>query len=90
MIDEYTFASRSVTVHLVRGVIGLSLLIVAFALIPVIGAVSLLIAPLGVVALRGCPTCWALGLAQTISRGRLERACEDGVCRPMAPVRTSA
>ena len=89
MIDEYTFASSSVARHLVRGVLGLGLLVAAFALIPVIGAVSLLIAPLGVVALRGCPTCWALGLAQTISRGRLERACEDGVCRPTAGVRTT-
>lgn len=37
-------------------------------------------APLGLVAFRGCPTCWVIGLVQTVSRGRLERRCADGVC----------
>ncbi|MET9514834.1 hypothetical protein [Streptomyces sp. NPDC002994] len=36
--------------------------------------------PLGVLALRGCPMCWTIGLMQTISRGRLRRSCEDGQC----------
>jgi hypothetical protein len=50
------------------------------------GPISLLLAPLGVVALRGCPTCWLVGLTQTISRGRLERSCvEDQGCRLSYP-----
>lgn len=59
------FASSSVPRHLVRGVLGLSALVAAFALIPVVGPLALLVAPVGVVLLRGCPTCWALGLVQT-------------------------
>ena len=75
-----SFASASLTRHLVRGAIGFSGLIGAFALIPVVGPTSLLLLPLGVVALRGCPTCWTIGLIETISRGRLQRDCADGQC----------
>ncbi|MEU9852623.1 hypothetical protein [Streptomyces sp. NPDC047974] len=74
------YASRSVPRHLARGALGFGLVIGAVALVPVTGPVSLLAAPLALVAFRGCPTCWAVGLAQTISRGRLERRCADGVC----------
>jgi hypothetical protein len=35
----------------------------------------LLLAPVGLVALRGCPMCWTVGLMQTISAGRLRRSC---------------
>ncbi|PXX63977.1 hypothetical protein DFR70_105159 [Nocardia tenerifensis] len=76
-----TFASSSLSRHLARGVAGFGALIGAFALLPWAGPVSLLLAPVGFVALRGCPTCWAIGLLQTISRGRLRRSCEDGQCR---------
>jgi hypothetical protein len=79
--NEKSFASRSVPVHLARGAIGFGLLAGSVALIPVVGLFSLLLAPVGVVALRGCPACWAIGLAQTISRGRLERSCVDGRCQ---------
>ncbi|MEU2064901.1 hypothetical protein [Streptomyces sp. NPDC013455] len=74
------YASKSVARHLVRGVIGFGLIVGSIAMVPVAGPVTLVAAPLGLVALRGCPTCWAVGLAQTISRGRLERTCVDGVC----------
>lgn len=77
--DE-TFASTSVPRHLARGVLGFGALIAAFALLPVTGPLSLLLAPVGFVALRGCPTCWVIGLAQTLSRGRLRRECAEGRC----------
>ncbi|WP_437097182.1 hypothetical protein [Streptomyces sp. enrichment culture] len=74
------YASKSVTRHLARGAIGFGLIIGSIALVPVAGPATLLAAPLALVAFRGCPTCWMVGLAQTISRGRLERQCVDGVC----------
>ncbi|MFF0474842.1 hypothetical protein [Streptomyces sp. NPDC004284] len=74
------FASSSVPRHLARGVIGFGLVIGSIALVPVAGPATLLAAPLALIAFRGCPTCWMVGLAQTISRGRLERQCVDGVC----------
>ncbi|MFD0277992.1 hypothetical protein ACFVHB_29360 [Kitasatospora sp. NPDC127111] len=77
---ETGFASTSVPRHLARGVIGFGLIIGSIALTPVIGPGALLAAPFGLIALRGCPACWTIGLAQTISRGRLKRECVDGVC----------
>ncbi|MCX5199241.1 hypothetical protein OOK31_36080 [Streptomyces sp. NBC_00249] len=74
------FASSSLPRHLVRGLIGFGGAIASVALLPTVGPVSLLLLPVGALALRGCPMCWAIGLMQTISRGRLERTCENGQC----------
>ncbi|MFD3946657.1 hypothetical protein [Streptomyces sp. NPDC058579] len=74
------FASASLPRHLVRGVLGFGGLVGAFALLPAVGPISLLLLPVGVLALRGCPMCWTIGLIQTVSRGRLRRSCEDGLC----------
>ncbi|WP_020393286.1 hypothetical protein [Kribbella catacumbae] len=74
------FASTSLPRHLIRGAVGFGALIGSVALIPVVGFLSLLLAPIGLLAFRGCPTCWTIGLIQTISRDRLERTCVDGRC----------
>ncbi|MBC9712158.1 hypothetical protein H9Y04_06185 [Streptomyces sp. TRM66268-LWL] len=74
------FASKSVPRHLARGALGFGLIIGAIALVPTVGPAALLVAPLALIAFRGCPTCWAVGLVQTVSRGRLRRQCVDGVC----------
>ncbi|WP_406840969.1 hypothetical protein ACICHK_40390 [Streptomyces sp. AHU1] len=78
--SEMNFASKSVPRHLARGAIGFGLIIGSIALVPVAGPAALLAAPLALLAFRGCPTCWMVGLAQTISLGRLERRCVDGAC----------
>jgi hypothetical protein len=78
--DGRSFASSSLPRHLVRGVVGFGALVGSVVLVPVIWPVSLALAAVGVLAFRGCPTCWAIGLAQTISRGRLQRSCSDGGC----------
>ncbi|MGW6980636.1 hypothetical protein ACWGE1_14495 [Streptomyces sp. NPDC054932] len=80
LTDGPDFASSSLPRHLFRGAVGLGALIGAFALLPLYGPVTLALAPLGLVALRGCPMCWAIGLVQTLSRGRLRRECTDGYC----------
>jgi hypothetical protein len=74
------FASSSVARHLARGAFGFGLIGAAIALVSSVGPAALLIAPVGVVALGGCPTCWVVGLVETISAGRLERSCEQGSC----------
>jgi len=47
-------------------------------------ALSALLLPLGLVALRGCPMCWTMGLFETIAhkvRGPAVPApCIDGSC----------
>ncbi|MFC8509863.1 hypothetical protein ACFU3J_20220 [Streptomyces sp. NPDC057411] len=77
---DANFASASLPRHLARGAIGFGLVIASVAAVPVVGPVSLLAAAPALIAFRGCPACWAVGLAQTISRGRLRRRCADGVC----------
>ncbi|MDN4174072.1 hypothetical protein QWY28_14010 [Nocardioides sp. SOB77] len=59
------FASRTVGRHLVRGALGLPMMVAAFVLVPWVGPLALLLVVPAAVLLRGCPTCWALGLAQT-------------------------
>jgi hypothetical protein len=76
-----SFASASLSRHLVRGAVGFGSLIAAVALIPVVGPLSLLLLPVALLAFRGCPTCWIVGLLETISRGKLHRDCTDGVCK---------
>ncbi|WP_405645006.1 hypothetical protein [Streptomyces uncialis] len=74
------FASASLPRHLLRGGAGFGALAGSVLLIPAVGPFSLVLAPLGLLALRGCPMCWTIGLVQTVSRGRLRRSCADGRC----------
>jgi hypothetical protein len=73
-------ASGSVPRHLARGAVGFALIGGSLALLSVAGPAALALVPFGLLALRGCPTCWAVGLMQTISAGRLERECDQGGC----------
>ncbi|MFB6711941.1 MULTISPECIES: hypothetical protein [unclassified Streptomyces] len=76
------FAGDTVPRHPARGAIGFGALAGSLALLPVVGPASLLLAPVGLVALRGCLMCWAIGLVETVSAGRLRRSCADGRCEP--------
>ena len=85
--DSGALASTSVPVHLARGALGFGLLGVALALAPSHGPAALLLAAPGLLALRGCPTCWIAGLIETISAGRLRRTCTENGCS-LAPAAT--
>jgi hypothetical protein len=73
-------ASTSLPAHLTRGAIGFGLLGAAIALVPSHGPAALLLALPGLLALRGCPTCWIAGLVETVSAGRLQRTCAENGC----------
>lgn len=79
-MDDHNLGSASLPRHLLRGALGFGALIGAFALIPVFGPAALLLAPIGLLVLRGCPMCWIVGLTATVSAGRLRRECVDGRC----------
>ncbi len=87
--ERGALASASVARHLFRGGVGFGLIGTALALIQIVGPAALLLAPLGMIALRGCPTCWIAGLIQTVSAKRLQRTCIDTSCglqyRPTQP-----
>ncbi|MER5352819.1 hypothetical protein ABT093_21100 [Kitasatospora sp. NPDC002551] len=80
MAGDSGYASRTLAGHLARGGVGFAALLGAFALLPFAGPVALLLLPVGLLAFRGCPTCWVIGLLETVSRGRLQRECVDGRC----------
>jgi hypothetical protein len=75
-----SFASRSLGVHLARGAIAVAAVVGAAIGSSVVGAWALLLVPVALVALRGCPTCWIVGLLETLSNRRLARECEGGRC----------
>lgn len=84
--DRGALAGSSVARHLARGAIGFGLIGAALALTASLGPIALLLAPPGMVALRGCPTCWVVGLIETVSAGRLQRTCNDGGCTLSPPL----
>ena len=60
------FASRSVTAHLLRGAIAAILLPWAIVNASSQPAMALLSVGASVVAMRGCPMCWLVGLVETV------------------------
>jgi hypothetical protein len=79
--DQVAPPRRALARHLARGAIGFGLIGVAFVLTKRLGPASLLLLAPGMVALRGCPTCWLVGLIETLSAGRLERSCAEASCK---------
>ncbi len=69
------FAGTSIKRHYARGALGLLALVVALVGAAVATPAALAFLIVTVVAWRGCPTCWAVGLMQT------REACSDGSCR---------
>jgi hypothetical protein len=80
MSEPNRFASPSIARHLTRGAIGFGLIGAGLGLTSVLGPGALALAPAGLVALRGCPMCWTIGLIESLSAGRLERTCTTGGC----------
>ena len=66
------FATHTLTGHMIRGVAALALLYFAIGQQHVHPGASLFAGLLALVAMRGCPVCWTIGLVETI-RQRLLR-----------------
>jgi hypothetical protein len=90
---ELMFASKSLVEHVVRGVVGLAAFAFAAMVAPAHPLLALAAVPLALVALRGCPMCWTIGLAQTVAaklRGASRTdTCVDGRCAVVAVRRVS-
>jgi hypothetical protein len=75
------FESKSLAEHLARGVVGLVAFAAAVVWAPRQPWLAVALLPVGLVALRGCPSCWLLGLVQTIApSGGKGETCTDGSC----------
>jgi hypothetical protein len=60
------FGSRTITHHLVRGLIGAGAATWALFESEVHPWLALLAIPVALLAFRGCPMCWTLGLVETV------------------------
>ncbi len=65
-----TFGNRSLGIHLARGLAGLLCLYVAIAYGRQIGLPAVLLLPAALWAMKGCPTCWMVGLGETLAQRR--------------------
>ena len=78
------FASKGIAEHLGRGLAGIAALACAAHFAPSHPWWSLAFIPVALVALRGCPMCWTLGLIETvlatIQRKPSAGSCTDGSC----------
>lgn len=70
----------ALTRQLLRGALGFGAIGAGLALSVAVGPAALLLLPVGLLALRGCPACWLAGLLSIVGgrRGHLE--CTDGGC----------
>lgn len=62
------FATQTLTGHLIRGALAFALLWFAIAQQHLHPVASVLAALLALVAMRGCPVCWTIGLVETIGQ----------------------
>lgn len=60
------FGNRTLTRHLLRGAIGFSCVAVSLHTMNQMLWPSLVLLPIALYALRGCPICWTVGLVETI------------------------
>lgn len=73
------FATQTLAGHLIRGAAAFALLVFAVNQQLAHPQASLAAGLLALVAMRGCPVCWAIGLVETIRQrrdGAKMRACE--------------
>ncbi len=69
------FATQTLTGHVIRGAVAFFLLYIAIAQQENHPVASLLPGLLALVAMRGCPVCWTIGLVETIrQRYRVARS----------------
>ena len=72
--------SRTVSGHLLRGVLGVGFLAIAIEYAPILGWWTLLPALAALVCFRGCPMCWTFGLIETVVSRKTGSVCADGSC----------
>jgi hypothetical protein len=62
------FASRTLIEHVLRGVVGIGALWLAVAIAASHPWSSLALGALMLLAFRGCPICWTIGLFETVAQ----------------------
>ena len=65
-MNNICFGNKTVGVHLLRGILGFGALYLSFSTMNSTIWPSLILIPAAVYFLKGCPTCWTVGLIETI------------------------
>ena len=60
------FGNKTITLHVLRGVLGVAALYGSFSTMNHTIWPSLILLPTAVYLLKGCPMCWTMGLIETI------------------------
>jgi hypothetical protein len=63
-----TFGSSTISLHVIRGILGLAALYACLAAVNRGSWLWLGLLPVALVSLKGCPLCWTIGLVETIAR----------------------
>jgi hypothetical protein len=78
---RWIFADSSITAHLARGATGLSAIVLSFAAPWSAAWPALILLPLALLVLRGCPLCWLHGTACAIQTRRSTLTTDEGESR---------
>ena len=79
--EDLVFASRTIWEQLTRGVIGIGAFTCAVLWTASYPWLAWLAIPVGVLAFRGCPMCWTVGLVMTIVAKVQGRPAADNCSR---------
>lgn len=71
------FASQTLTEHVARGLAGIGMLLLAIFSASSRPWLALIAVPAALLLLRGCPTCWTLGLLETLQARRPRRSSPE-------------
>ncbi len=74
------FRSRTIWEHALRGLLGFGMLAIALLYSSKLGWWTLLPLMGALVMFRGCPTCWTVGLFETVFNKNIGGSCVDGSC----------
>jgi hypothetical protein len=77
------FASRSISVHILRGVLGFAAVCGSLATLGTTIWPSVVLLPAALFLLKGCPMCWAAGLIETITISRRKQQESTVDSRPL-------
>ena len=72
-----TFGNRSIAIHLARGLGGFAALTCALVTMNTNPWPSLVLIPLSLYLLKGCPLCWTIGLFETLAMRFHRRYAEE-------------
>lgn len=68
------FGNKNLWLHLLRGAAGFAALSISLATVNQLWWPSLVLMPLALWMFKGCPICWAVGLAESLAHKILLRA----------------